>query len=402
MVKNCCEELTELLVHIYNLSFRQGIFPEKLKQSKVIPIFKKGDSAIMSNYRPISLTSPFGKILEKLMHKRLSSYFDKYKILYEYQFGFRKSYSTSLAVLDVITMIENEIFNTNCVMGIFLDLQNVFDTVNIDILITKLEHYGIRGHMLNWFISYLKERTQVTFVNGVYSTMSKTVCGVPQGTVLGPLLFLIYINDISKATNLGKIRLFADDSNLFIVSNNLQDLFSQANDALQDLYMWLTSNKLSINLDKTNYMIFKPTSNINETINKYKLSIKINNLVLPRISSTKYLGIFIDEKLTWKEHISHLINKVKSLIGILYRRRHLLPPNCKRNIYFAIIYSSLVYGIEVYANTYKSYLNPLIIKCNCLLRLVQNESRMRRVIDLYKTYNTLPVDLLFKLYIMKL
>jgi len=197
-----------------NLCFDNGVFPEKLKISKIIPVFKKGSRTAVSNYRPISITSPFAKLMEKLMYSRLITYLDKFNLLYDYQFGFRKNFSTLFAVIDVVNIINEELFDGKLVMGIFMDLQKAFDTVNIDILVHKLEHYGVRGTCLSWFKSYLINRSHYTVLNGIKSDTRVSQCGVPQGTVLGPLLFLIYINDISNVVSDSKLKLFADDSNL--------------------------------------------------------------------------------------------------------------------------------------------------------------------------------------------
>ena len=183
----------------------------------------------------------------------------------------------------------------------------------------------------------------MTSVNGCGSDVLVTTCGVPQGSVLGPLLFLIYINDIFKATTLGKIRLFADDTNIFVIASDLKDLFTLSNQILVDILKWTVCNKLSINLDKTNYMIFKPTPYINNMIKNLNLNIHINNYCLTRVSYFKYLGVWLDEDLNWKVHVNNLVTKINSLIGILYRKKYVVPSQCRKNLYFAFAHSSIVY-----------------------------------------------------------
>ena len=402
MLKDCISSIADPLLFICNLSFEKGIFPDRVKISKVIPVFKKGSKTIMSNYRPISITNPVGKILEKLMHSRMVKYLEKFNLIYDYQFGFRKNHSTTIAVIDVVNMIQNYLHEGKYVMGIFMDLQKAFDTVNINILLAKLEHYGFRGNALRWFKSYLEGRSQFTEVNKVLSSTKMLNCGVPQGTVLGPLLFLLYINDISNSVVNSNIKLCADDSNLFVTANNLSDLFQIANDELLNLSHWISANKLHINYDKTNFMIFDPFHKIkNKPLHYQHHKLSFSNHIIERVHCVRYLGLLIDDQLNWTDHINYLIGRVSSVMGILYRYKNVLPWNCKKNIYFALVHSIIIYGIEVYANTCKKYLKPLITKCNSLLRILQDKPRRTHVYDLYSTYNTLPIEQLFELYTLK-
>ena len=205
-----------------------------------------------------------------------------------------------------------------------------------------------------------------------------------------------------KIADKGKMRLFADDTIIFIIANDLKLLFTLANDITRNVYQWLVSNKLSINFEKTNYMVFKAN---NYTINEIKnlnLSISINNILLSRTTSIKYLGVWLDDQLSWNAHVTQLLKKVSSLIGIIYRKKYLLSARCRKNIYFGLVYSSLVYCIEVYGRAKKSVLKPLIVKCNTFLRILQDKPRRYSIKELYRNYETLPVNLLYKLFILKL
>ena len=212
------------LSQIINESFQPGIFPDKMKLAKVIPLFIKGCSLTAANYRPISLLSVFSKITEKVMYERLYNFLLKHEILYELQFGFRASHSINHALVSLTEAIKNSLDNRKFGCGIFIDLQKAFDTVNHDILLMKLEHYGIRGTTLDWLKSYLSDRKQYVSVNGSNSSCLNVTCGVPQGSVLGPLLFLIYINDLPRSSSKLTFYLFADDTNIYYESNNLDML----------------------------------------------------------------------------------------------------------------------------------------------------------------------------------
>ena len=241
-----------------NLSFSQGVFPNELKIALVSPLYKAKDPMYFSNYRPISLLSTFSKILERLMYNRILDFLNKHKILNKYQFGFRTNHSTYMALIILLENIMKALENGESAIGIFLDFQKAFDTVNHSILLDKLCIYGIRGPALSWITSYLSNRYQYVVYNGYQSECKYISCGVPQGSILDPLLFLLYINDLPAVSKLFMPILFADDTNLFCTSHNVNMLVDDINTELVNVYAWVQSNKLSLNIDKTNYMLFSP------------------------------------------------------------------------------------------------------------------------------------------------
>lgn len=400
IIKKACDFILAPLVFIFNLSLSHGIFPDRLKISRVIPVFKKGDKTDCSNYRPIAISSIFSKLFEKLICNKLTSYFTKFNLLYEYQFGFRENFSTSLALMEVVNMIYSESKN-NYVLGIFIDLQKAFDTVNHEILLGKLANMGIRGNILQWIKSYLNNREIYTFINGSESNRYPINIGVPQGSVLSPLLFLVYINDFYRALNDTKLRLFADDSNAFVISDNLTELFNKANYALKLIQIWLAANQLSLNYSKTNYILFKPSTRDVDYITANNLELKIDNYTIKKVSSAKYLGIEINENLTWIEHINVLVRKISSYSGIFYKYRDFIDPAVGKMLYYSYIYSRVNYGIELYGNSRNYITHPLNIACNRVLRILQCKPLLYPTSQLYRNYNTFPIGILYNMSLLK-
>ena len=241
-----------------NLSVQTGKYPTKLKISKIIPVFKNDDDLDPSNYRPISLLSVFNRIFEKTMYNRLINFVEKHQLLSDVQYGFRKNHSTHHAVLDIVNTIQSNMDNKLFTCAVLIDLAKAFDTVDHSILLKKLYIYGIRGCLYDWFQSYLSGRSQTTNINNHISDKQNIKRGVPQGSVLGPLLFLLYINDICNSSKVLKFHLFADDTNILYSNKDLASLESVMNTELAKLQDWFSANKLTINIKNQTSLFFTP------------------------------------------------------------------------------------------------------------------------------------------------
>ena len=356
IAKSSIKYIAPLLSSIINCSLDTGVFPSDLKMARVIPLFKSGEKNKVTNYRPISILPYFSKFFEKVMCNRLYNYFNKFSLFNNGQFGFRKGHSTYMALMLLYSKITEAIDKGEYVVGVFLDLAKAFDTVNHSILIHKLEHYGVKNNLLNWFISYLKDRSQTVYFMGTKSTKKDITCGVPQGSVLGPLLFLIYINDLCQISTFFDFILFADDTNAFASGSNPNHLSSKINSELVLVSEWFNCNRLSLNLSKTNYIIFHSrTKKITDD-----LSLSFNNNSIARVSSCKFLGVVIDEHLTWSLHIANIKNKISKNIGIISRIRNFIDTKTALMLYYSMVYPYLTYGNIVWASNYKSRLTGLV------------------------------------------
>ena len=365
VVKYVSSGILQPFTYIVNLSLESGIFPDDLKLAKIIPLYKKGDPELFTNYRPISILSFFSKIFEKVAYNQLISYLEKKAILYDFQFGFRKGYSTEMAVSYLVSRVSEALDRHDRAISIFLDLSKAFDTVNHEILLSKLSHYGIRGSALIWFTSYITNRKQFLCFMNEESTHLDITCGVPQGSILGPLLFLIYINDLGTLCDNIFTLLFADDTSLLFTGRDLDILIDNVNATLKICLDWFNSNKLSVNLDKTNYMIFG-TKSINNS------PVKVNNTFLEQIFHCKFLGVWIDSKLNWKYHILNISSKLSKIIGIFKKIRWKLGKDILTQLYYTLAYPYFLYCNVIWAANYPSNLDKLSKIQKKLVRIISN------------------------------
>ena len=390
VIKKVSEQIFGPLKHVFYLSLKQGIFPDQLKISKVLPFYKSDDESLTSNYRPISILPVFSKMLERIIYNRLYSYLNSNNLLYKKQFGFRKNHSTEHAIVELVDEISRKFEKNEYVLGVFIDLSKAFDTVNHNILLRKLESYGIRNINHKLLTNYLSNRKQFIFYNNKRTNVLNIICGVPQGSILGPLLFLIYINDLATSCERLMTLMFADDTNIFFSHKDTNVLFEVMNSEIQSLNQWLIYNKLSLNTKKCKYTIFFPKRKSN-LLPKQLPDLKLSNFIISRETSIKFLGILLDENLTWKHHNKMIENKVSKSIGIMYKARLILNRRSLKFIYFSFIHSYINHANIAWGSTNKSKLMHLYRQQKHASRIIFSKDKFTHAKPLLQSLNILNV-----------
>lgn len=392
LVKGIVDLIADPLAHVFNSSLSDGTVPSPLKIAKVIPLFKSGDKSKFSNYRPISLLPTFSKILEKIVFYRLTSFLNKNNVLSPFQYGFRPGYSTEHALVHLIDKLSSNINDKKFTGSIFLDLSKAFDTVDHSILLRKLNHYGIRGIALKWFSNYLADRMQFCHYLDNSSSLNHISCGVPQGSILGPILFLIYINDLPNSSLLNFI-LFADDTTAFFSDTDPNRIVNVINQELTKLSLWFSCNKLSLNESKTHYMIFCPKRT---KFSPDSSIISINGKEITKVSSTKFLGIHIEDDLKWNIQIHQVAYKLSKTTAILHKLKHFLNCDQLKHIYNSLFLPYLNYCSVVWGNTSFENLNRLILLQKKAVRILSNSCFLAHTAPLFQNLKILTVESLFK------
>lgn len=381
---------SRILSEAFNKILEVGYYPDCLKIARVIPIFKSGDACDPNNYRPISTLSIFNKILEKLLLNRIIPFLDKHKILYSLQYGFRQGSSTSTAISELLDDVINGIDSKQVVGALFLDLRKAFDTLNHCILLEKLENYGIRGVANEIIRSYLSGRKQFVSIGTSKSSKKSINIGVPQGSNIGPLLFLLYINDLCRLQLKGTPRLFADDTALFYPQSNVEFVVRDMNNDLEILSRYFATNMLSLNASKTKCMFFhSPRKPVPQ--HDY---IRLKSCIIEEVKSFKYLGLILDTTLSWADHIKYVEKRVSSLCGIMRRVSYFVSRSILLKFYFAHIHSCLNYLIIAWGRAYKSSLKKLQTLQNRCLKTIFKKPALFPTLQLYadNAHNILPIN----------
>jgi len=411
LLKFISSQIAVPLAHIFDLSLKNGVFPSALKKSRVVPIFKTGDPLICDNYRPISLVSTVAKILEKIVSIKLTNFLELNKLIYPYQFGFQRGLSTEHNVLHLVNFVSKALNCNEYCIGIFLDLRKAFDTVSHKILLKKLENLGINGSALKWFESYLSDRSQIVDINGCFSSEKFINISVMQGSTLGPLLFLCFINDLNRASTLFSL-LFADDTCLLAAGKNLMDLINYCNTEFQKITNWLIVNKLALNVKKCKYVIFHNkgkkidvdtppivcNQNIigeNDDSKIYALDRIFNQNPNLQDRSYKYLGILIDEFLNFSDHVEQVCKKLSRGIFCLRRAKSVIDGAALRNLYFAFFNSHLNYCNTILSCTSQSNINRLTVLQKKAIRTITNSKYNDHTAELFQRLKIMPIDKLF-------
>ena len=400
LLKKIKNYIGPFLVHIYNLCVSKGVYPDALKRGRVVPIFKSGDRHAVSNYRPITNLSPFNKIFEILTHKRLTDYIEHFKILNERQFGFRKGCNTTQAIFTLFNYILPSFNEKNFTIALFLDLKKAFDLVNFDILIHKLSLYGMRGLTNSFISSYLNNRTQFVDLNGLSSGINQVVSGVPQGSVLGPLFFNIFINDIFSINNAKKV-LFADDAVFCVSDITFDGCIDKVKQLIIELELWLDKNKLIANAVKTKLILFTPCS-----INVFP-NIFFKETLLQWTDTIQYLGLTIDRKLSLNNHAAEVCKKLNKVLGLIYSVSSFLPQNVLLLIYKSIALPTLTQNVIIWGNISANSLKNIIITQNKILRCIlhvqfdENHIPLMPVNHMYSSLNLLKFTDLVMLSMIK-
>lgn len=392
IIKENAHLLSQPITFLFNQSVTSGKFPKSLKLARIIPLHKKGPKTDINNYRPISLLNIFSKIFEKLMKAHLISFMKENDILSKTQYGFQQGRSTIDALIKFSSEIYSQLDKSKFLLSIFVDFSKAFDTVPHDLLLRKLDFYGIRGIIHEWFADYLANRSHTTMIDGQKSSTANVVMGVPQGSVLGPILFLLFVNDLPNFSDILTSILFADDANLYLKGDDPSNLILTANIELFKLYDWCIANRISMNSLKTYYLLFGniPPKNLPPLTIKSGASYEI----IKRANNVKFLGIFYDENMSFKSHIHHLVQRISRTSALIYQLKEIVPTFVLKTIYNAHVSSLLNYCNIIWSGACQTNLLPLIRIIKRIIRNICRSDFLAHTNPLFREQKILNLELL--------
>ena len=407
LLKRVRYQIATPLAHIINLSFESGIFPKSMKTSKTIPVFKNSDCCpppsplLMTNYRPISQVDRFSTVLEKAMSRRLLIFLHNSDFFYDNQFGFLNGRSTAHAIIKTLNFIAENLNNKKLVAGVFLDVSKAFDSINHDILISKLENAGIRGVCLDWFRSFITDRFQKVKIGDSFSEFFALITlGVLQGSILGAILFLVFINDLYRACGPLFLIKYADDTSALAAESSVVELTSTIERGLDKISEWFKANKLALNIDKTKIMTFCAPNMQLPIINILGQQIKrvTKDSTPPYI---RMLGFLIDENLNFQEYANKTLIKISKGLFALSRVKNILNEKNLLLLYLSLVHSHLVYSAPVLASLNAAFIKRIFLKQKRALRIVYGGKYNCHTAPIFKKYNILPYPELLKFACLK-
>jgi len=403
------------LKHVLSLSLSSGSVPSQFKIAKIVPIFKSGEKSNMDNYRPISLLSCFSKICEKIVANKLTFYLDLNNLIINNQFGFRKNHSTVHPMVQFTNFISEALNRKEHAIALFCDLRKAFDTVDHVILLKKLKKLGIKGSAHLWFSDYLKNRQQFVHLNGKNSSLLSILLGVPQGSILGPLLFLIYINDLPICSRLLSL-LFADDATALASGPNINELVKFVNKEFHKMTIYFRAHKMALHPAKTKFILFTNSKTVEEGVVEVLLNNNNpNENVLEKISivdritsysdipAMKFLGVFLDPNLNFKYHIKQLSSKLSRALYILRSVKNILSPKALTTIYYSVFHCHLIYSIQIWSCATSGLIKDIFLKQKQAIRIITGSKYNAHTEPLFKACKILPLEELsmyFKLQFM--
>lgn len=407
IVKKIIFTIAHVLAFIFNLCFSKGVFPGKLKYGVVKPLFKKGSRLDPNNYRPITLLNTFSKIFEKIIKSRLLNYLNKIGFLDKRQFGFMKNSSTEKALLSFLTPVHDYLNDNLKVSSIFIDISKAFDTVNHNLLLAKLSHVGVRGIALNLFKTYLQDRVQRVCIDEIYSHDKFVNIGIPQGSVLGPLLFLIYCNSIFDLALHGNIVAFADDMSLVYANNNMDSLKCAMSEDMGLLKKWFHVHSMVLS-SKSKFMHFNLRNTVQgfSTVMYHSLQCNDFNCASPcvpieKVNSFKYLGLTLDSQLNFKNHVAILKKKLRQALRSFYYLRSICTPEFLKCLYYALIDSHLQYGLTCWGGIYHSNIKALMSLQKGVLKVMNYLPRITPSLPIFLKHKILPLRYLYVYKVLK-
>lgn len=382
LIKTHKETIIPILTKLINNVTFSAIFPNELKIAKVIPIYKSKDSTNVANYRPISVLPVLSKNFERNIHDQLFNEMRKHDIFRNNQYAYQPESGTISACISCVSTVQTSLEKKMLMVILFVDFKKAFDSVNHNLLLLKLKKLGLKDASYELIKSYLYKRTQIVKVNKTLSKATEIMCGVPQGSILGPLFFLIFMNDLFDINFAGQLQLYADDVALIYSASTEECLENKMQLDLNHLLTWCTNNEMTVNVEKTNYIIFQRTLNLN---------LKYNELSITQVYKTKYLGLFLNSYLSWNDHITNVLRKSSPMVGMLWRISRIAPRPILYKIYYAFINSNISYMLPIWGQSPRYQTQKVLGMQKRALRSL-NSLKFLDSVKTYFTVQILPIE----------